>query len=116
MKAVALSLACMPANPNQSLWNDFTMQTNFADTILNMSRTGGLVRIDLGTLTPVQNNEGKQELRAVVTQQLIMPLEGFIKSYEVQEGLIKKLVEEGVLKSRESAEQQDGVSITPPSH
>lgn len=77
------------------------MQTTFADTILNIAVTGGLVRIDLGVVTPVPNQEGKTELRGSATQQLVMPLEGFVRSFGIQEGIIKKLIEDGVLKQQE---------------
>ena len=30
------------------------MQTTFADTVLNIAITGNLVRLDLGTITPIQ--------------------------------------------------------------
>ncbi len=57
------------------------MQTTFADTILNIAITGNLVHLDLGTITPVQNQDGKQELRATPTQQVVMPMEGFVRAF-----------------------------------
>lgn len=82
------------------------MQTNFADTILNITLSGSLVRIELGTIVPVPGKEGKQELRATPTQQLVMPLEGFVRAFGMQENVIKKLIADGVLK----AQHQDSVS------
>jgi hypothetical protein len=75
------------------------MQTNFADTILNVSITGNLVRLDLGTVVPTKGKGGAQELRATPTFQLVMPLEGFVRSFGMQEQMIKKLVADGVLKA-----------------
>jgi hypothetical protein len=75
------------------------MNTTFADTILNIAVTGTLVRIDLGTLTPNTTAEGKQEVRATVTQQLVMPLEGFARSFGMQESVIKRMVADGILKA-----------------
>jgi hypothetical protein len=75
------------------------MQTTFADTILSINLTGPLVRIDLGTLAPVPGKDGKQELRATPTQQLVMPLEGFVRAFGMQESVIKKLLADGVLKA-----------------
>jgi len=75
------------------------MQTNFADTILNVAITGTLVRLELGTVVPVQGQEGKQELRATPTMQVVMPIEGFVRAFGIQEQLIKKLVADGVLKA-----------------
>lgn len=80
------------------------MQTNFADTILNITVTGQLVRIDLGTLTPVQNKDGQQDLQAVPCQQLVLPLEGFVRAFGLQENVMKKLIADGVLKARPQAE------------
>ena len=76
------------------------MQTNFADTILGINLTGPLVRIDLGTVAPVPGKDGKQELRATPTQQLVMPLEGFVRAFGMQESVIKKLIADGVLKAQ----------------
>lgn len=74
------------------------MQTNFADIIINIAVTGPLVRIELGTLNPVQSKDGKLEHQPVVNQQLVMPIEGFARSLAMQEQVVKKLVEDGVLK------------------
>ncbi|MER2624239.1 MAG: hypothetical protein ABTS22_09915 [Accumulibacter sp.] len=56
------------------------MQTYFADGILNIAITGPLVRIDYGTATPVTNAEGKQEVRLNPSQQVVMPMEGFVRA------------------------------------
>jgi hypothetical protein len=52
------------------------MQTYFADGILNIAITGSLVRIDFGTATPVTNAEGKQEVRLIPSQQVVIPMGG----------------------------------------
>lgn len=77
------------------------MQTVFADTILNIAITGPLVRIDLGTVMPVQNAEGKTELRGTPVQQLVMPLDGFARAFGMQDQVVKKLVADGVLKTED---------------
>jgi len=74
------------------------MQTSFADGILNIAITGPLIRIDFGTATPVTNAEGKQEVQLTPTQQLVMPLEGFIRSFGLQEQIVRKLIADGVIK------------------
>lgn len=76
------------------------MHTTFADTIVNIALTGPLVRIDLGTLSATTNAEGKEELRMTPTQQLVMPLEGFLRAFGLQENLVRKLVADGVVKPR----------------
>lgn len=57
-----------------------------------------LVRIDFGTATPVTNTEGAQEVRLKPTQQVVMPMEGFVRAFDAQERVIKKLIADGVLK------------------
>ena len=74
------------------------MQTSFADAILNIAVTGPLVRIDFGTATAVTNAEGKQDVRLIPSQQVVMPMEGFVRAFDIQERLMKKLIAEGVLK------------------
>ena len=86
------------------------MQTTFADTVLNIAITGNLVRLDLGTITPVQGKDGKQELRATPTQQVVMPMEGFARAFGMQEQAIKKLVADGVLKAQAAPENQPSIS------
>ncbi|WP_439590215.1 hypothetical protein [Hydrogenophaga sp.] len=73
------------------------MTPHFADTIVQVSLTGSLVRIDLGTVTVV-NKDGKQEARLVPTQQLVMPLDGFVRGFGVQQQAVNKLIADGVLK------------------
>ena len=86
------------------------MQTTFADTIINIAITGNLVRLDLGTVIPVQTQDGKQELRVTPTQQIVMPLEGFVRAVGMQEQIIKKLIADGVLKTPSTPETQPSVS------
>lgn len=86
------------------------MQTNFADTLLNISITGNLVRLDLGTITPVQTQDSKQELRATPTQQVVMPMEGFVRAFGMQEQIIKKLITDGVLKAQARQENQPSIN------
>jgi hypothetical protein len=74
------------------------MQTYFADGLLNIAVTGPLVRIDFGTATAVTNAEGKQDVRLIPSQQVVMPMEGFVRAFDTQERLMKKLIAEGVLK------------------
>ncbi len=86
------------------------MQTTFADTILNIAITGNLVRLDLGTVYPVQTQDGKQELRATPTQQVVMPMEGFARAFGMQEQVIKKLIADGVLKAQPAPEHHSRIA------
>jgi hypothetical protein len=71
-------------------------QEIFADAISAVHVTGGLVRIDLMTVQPQKKSENGQPA-VEVNSRLIMPLDGFIKSLAVQEDVIKKLVEAGII-------------------
>jgi hypothetical protein len=86
------------------------MQTTFADTILHIAVTGNLVRIDLGTVVPVQTKDGQQELRATSTEQLVMPLDGFARAFGMQEQVIKKLIADGVLKAQPAPENPSSIA------
>lgn len=77
------------------------MNTTFADTIINITVTGTLVRIDLGTLVPISSADGKQEIRATITQQIVMPLDGFTRAFGAQESVIKRLIADGIIKPKE---------------
>ena len=76
------------------------MQTQFADTVLNIAITGPLVRLDLGIVTPQTDGQGKQQLRATATQQLVMPIEGFVRAFGMQEQVMKKLLADGVIQAK----------------
>lgn len=77
------------------------MQINLSETILNITVTGSLVRIDLWTLNPVQGADGKLEQKPKVTQQLILPIEGFARSFSMKEEVVKQLIKDGALKAQE---------------
>jgi hypothetical protein len=64
----------------------------FADTVGAVHVTGNLVRFDLTSLQPGEG-QGRQE----VTQRLIMPLEGFVSAFNLQEQVIRQLTQNGVL-------------------
>jgi hypothetical protein len=68
----------------------------FADRIVNLAVTGPLVRIELGTMQ-LPTAEG-QKPQLVPNQTLVMPLEGFVQSFGMMEGVIKRLVADGVIK------------------
>lgn len=75
------------------------MQTHFADAAINISMTGNLVRIDFGTAVPPQQVDAeKKDMRLTHSHQLVMPLEGFVRLYAMQDQVVKKLVADGVLK------------------
>ena len=86
------------------------MQTTFADTLLNIAITGNLIRLDLGTVVPALSRDGKQELRTTPTQQVVMPLDGFVRAFGMQEQVIRKLIADGVLKPQPPQDGAPAVS------
>lgn len=68
-------------------------QIVFSDRIVGLSVQNGLVRIDLATVAgPAKTKEGKDGLKMDITHQLVMPLDGFMASFQMQQKLAKELV------------------------
>ena len=86
-------------------------QVLFADSIFNVTVTGNLVRIDLGVAElGAANAEGKQEVRLVQSQQIAMPLDGFVRAVGIQEQVIRRLMADGVIK----VQPREAAETTPP--
>jgi hypothetical protein len=68
----------------------------FTDRRFNIAVTGSLVRIELGTMQLPTTKEQKPQL--FPTQTLVMPLDGFVASFGMMESVIKRLMDDGVLK------------------
>ncbi len=68
----------------------------FADGISAVHVTGQLVRIDLVTVQPQHKSDHGQPVLEM-SARLIMPLEGFVQSFAVQENILKQLIDAGVL-------------------
>lgn len=79
----------------------------FADGIANIHVTGGLVRFDLMTLQPNLKNENDQPVFNM-NQRVIMPLNGFVQAFQMQEQVVGHLLQSGVL-----AQQSDEQSASP---
>lgn len=75
----------------------------FADAVSNIHITGNMVRIDLMSLQPHLKSENGQPVFDS-SQRIIMPLEGFVNAFALQENVIKQLFAAGVLKKIEDAE------------
>lgn len=74
-------------------------QALFADSIFNVTVTGNLVRIELGVAElGAANAEGKQEVKLVQSQQIVMPLDGFVRAVGMQEEVVRRLIKDGVVK------------------
>ena len=84
----------------------------FADGIGEITLAGGMVRMDLVSLTGKQGEEGN-EPRLEAQQRIVMPPDGFLRSFGAMENLVKQLVDAGIVKPR--GEAAEGIaSATPP--
>lgn len=82
-------------------------QEIFADGIGAIHVTGQLVRLDLMTVQPhLKSDNGQPVIEA--NQRIIMPLDGFLQSFNVQQDIVKQLIDKGVLKK---ADQPAGESV-----
>jgi hypothetical protein len=80
----------------------------YADGIGEISLAGGMVRMDLVSLVGSQqdaNNKPHLEPKC----RLILPPEGFLRSFSAMENLVKQLVEAGLVKRRDDV---DGAAPT----
>ncbi len=83
----------------------------FADGIGEISLSGGMVRMDLVSLVGSQNNESDKP-RLEPKGRIIMPPEGFLRSFGAMENLVKQLVDAGLIRPRDGAEIAGGPVVT----
>jgi hypothetical protein len=73
----------------------------FADGISAVHVTGNLVRIDLMTLQPhLQSDNGQPVIE--INKRLILPIEGFVQALAIQQDIVQKLINAGVVKQTDS--------------
>ena len=72
------------------------IQDIYADGVSNVHVTGNMVRLDLAALQPgLQGDKGQPVYH--INQRIVMPLEAFVQAFVMQDGLVKKLIEAGIL-------------------
>jgi len=81
----------------------------YADAVGDLTVTGGIVRLDLVSLSPGAQADDKQS-NLVFRQRVVLPLEGFLRSYGLMTQLVEKLSRDGVVQRRD-----EPVSPTSPS-
>lgn len=74
----------------------------FADGIGEITLAGGMVRMDLVSLTGKQGEDGN-EPRLEARRRIVMPPDGFLRSFGAMENLVKQLVDAGLVKQRDGA-------------
>jgi hypothetical protein len=71
------------------------MRDCFVDAMGNITVTGNLIRIDFIRMAGI-DPEAKQA-KFELSHRLVMPLEGFLRSLDMQEKVRQQLVKDGVL-------------------
>jgi hypothetical protein len=71
----------------------------FADSVANVSIVNGIVRLEL----VASILEGENSIKSSPAGTLVLPLNGFINLHAQIDKIIKKMVEDGILKPNEGA-------------
>lgn len=80
----------------------------FADGIGEITLAGGMVRMDLVSLVGSQNNQ-EEKPRLEASQRIVMPPDGFLRSFSAMENLVKQLIEAGLVKPRDGEDAATAV-------
>ena len=76
----------------------------FADGIGEITLVGGMVRIDLVSLSVNQkDNKGNPALE--FRQRIVMPPDGFLRSFNAMQNLVDQLVEAGVVSKNQNTNE-----------
>jgi hypothetical protein len=70
----------------------------FADRIVNLAVSSGTVRLEFGHFAPSAEKGSTPQL--ISSHQLVMPIDGFAASFGTLEALMKKLLDEGIVKKQ----------------
>ena len=84
----------------------------FADGIGEIALVGGMVRIDLVSLSQTVKNESGEAVLEM-RERVVMSPEGFLRSFSAMENLVKQLVDAGLLRKSgdEEAASASPVSV-----
>ena len=83
----------------------------FADGIGEIALVGGMVRIELGSLSQTEKNESGEALLEL-RQRVVMSPEGFLRSFGAMENLVKQLVDAGLLRKTDEDEAAKAVPVS----
>jgi|SRR6476659_1594764 len=70
----------------------------YTDGVGQITVSGGIVRVDLVSLSPSERDENNNP-KPTFRQRLIFPLQGFAKSVELMQKALQGLVDAGVIQS-----------------
>lgn len=76
--------------------NDNEVPEVFVDSIGEINVLAGVVRIDLVTLSTRERDANNQP-KSTVRHRLVMPLEGFLRSLAVQDNILRKMADAGLV-------------------
>lgn len=82
------------------------IQDIFADGLSGIHITGNAIRLDLMTLQPHLKSDNGQPVYNI-NQRLILPLEGFVQAFGLQQQIMKQLADAGVIKKQEEASEAE---------
>lgn len=79
----------------------------FADGVGEITLVGGMVRMDLVSLSATEkDSNGNPSLE--FRQRVVMPPDGFLRSFSAMENLVKQLMEAGVVQKNQDNEEGGG--------
>jgi len=90
----------------------------FADGIGEITLSGGMVRMDLVTMVGTQKGKD-QPPQLEFRQRVVMPPDGFLRSFSAMENLVKQLIDAGLVKPRDGEQAgnaENSVSTTAPAN
>ena len=83
----------------------------FFDSLISISITGEVVRLDFGTFdADTEPPADGEEPPLVVRQRVIMPINGFTRAFGMQEEIIARMLEEGVIMRNDLSEGGSDIS------
>ena len=71
----------------------------YADAVSNIYLRAGVVRLELSVMDEAPKADETVRMRA--SHHVVLPLDAFLQAVRMQEAVIKKLIDDGVLKKRE---------------
>lgn len=74
-----------------------TQSTSFADRIRRIDLLNGVVRIEFGLLEP-QGNDQQAPTNLEPAHVVCLPLEGFVQSASLIQGVLRQMVDRGILR------------------
>lgn len=75
-------------------------ETIYADQVSNISIHGGVVRLELAVVDELPKTQN-DPIKMRVSHHLVLPLDAFVKAFEIEQTMMNKLLQDGVLKRAE---------------